>query len=177
MSAEDAFINGLLTASARQDQHAFAELYRLTAPRIKGVLYRLLRANVGDAVQEVYIRIWHNAVKYDPARGAAMHWMIAVARNIAIDRLRDQAGRGALPLEAIEDLPAPGQDDHGRGLDVRRCLGVIEPRYARILALAFYSGYSHSEIASRLDMPLGTVKSFVRRGLSRLKECLDARGQ
>jgi RNA polymerase sigma-70 factor, ECF subfamily len=177
MSGENAFLSGLLKASAGQDQHAFAELYRLTAPRINAVVHRLPGANVGDAVQETYIRIWHNAGSYDPDRGGAIPWMIAIARNIAIDRLRAQTARIVLPLEAIEEMAATVQDDDGQDLDVRRCLGALEPQYARLLALAFYSGYSHSEIASRLDMPLGTVKSSIKRGLSRLKDCLDAREQ
>jgi RNA polymerase sigma-70 factor, ECF subfamily len=92
MSGENAFLSGLLKASAGQDQHAFAELYRLTAPRINAVVHRLLGANVGDAVQETYIRIWHNAGSYDPDRGGAIPWMIAIARNIAIRPLAGSNG-------------------------------------------------------------------------------------
>ena len=173
--ADNRFIDDLLTACAGRDQHGFAELYRLTAPQINGVLHRLLGGNTSDALQESYIKIWNSAEKYDPARGAAIHWMIAIARNVAFDRMRER-GRSWLPLEEVEDMLSPVLDN-GQDLDVRRCLGVLDPQHARVLMLAYYSGYSHSEIANRLDMPLGTIKSYVRRGLMRLKECLDARGQ
>jgi RNA polymerase sigma-70 factor, ECF subfamily len=173
--AED-LLNGLLVASAAGDQHAFAELYRLSAPRLNAVVRRLTGSAVDakEALQEAYVRIWHRAGNFDPSRGAAIHWMCAIARNKAIDILRNRP-LPHVPLEEIHELPKAIGLEPGVSVDVRRCLGQLEPHYAHAIVLAFYSGYSHSELATRLDMPLGTVKSWVRRGLAKLKECLDAR--
>ena len=169
---------GLLLASAAGDQHAFAELYRLTAPRLNAVVRRLTGSatDASEVLQETYVRIWYRAAKFDPARGAAVHWMVAIARNIAIDILRSRP-RPCMPLDEITELPEAIGMEAGAGMDVRRCLAQLDPHYARVIILAFYSGYSHSEMAHRLDTPLGTIKSWVRRGLSKLKECLDSCGQ
>jgi len=174
---EGDLLAGLLMASAAGDQHAFAELYRLTAPRLNAVVRRIAGSPVdaSGSLQETYVKIWSQAAKFDPARGAAIHWMDAIARHTAID-LRRKA-RSDVSLDAVRELPDTVETELGAGMDVRRCLALIEPHYAQVIILAFYSGYSHSEMARRLDMPLGTIKSWVRRGLLSLKECLGSRGQ
>ena len=170
-------LDGLLMASAKGDQHAFAELYRLTAPRLKALVIRLTAnpGDAGEAVQEAYVRIWNRASRFDPARGAAIHWMAAIARNIAIDFLRAR-GRASLPLDEVAELRDPLPFETADMTDVRRCVSLLEPPYDRVIIFAFYLGYSHTELASRLDTPLGTIKSWVRRGLSQLKECLGSHG-
>jgi RNA polymerase sigma-70 factor (ECF subfamily) len=175
---EEDLLAGLLMASAAGDQHAFAELYRLTAPRLNAVVRRIAGSAVDASglLQETYVKIWSRAAKFDPARGAAIDWMVAIARHTAIDLRRSKA-RSDVSLDAVTELPDTVETELGAGMDVRRCLTLIEPNYAQVIILAFYSGYSHSEMARRLDMPLGTIKSWVRRGLLSLKECLGSRGQ
>jgi RNA polymerase sigma-70 factor (ECF subfamily) len=175
---EEDLLAGLLTASAAGDRHAFAELYRLTAPRLNAVVRRIADSAVDASglLQETYVKIWSQAAKFDPARGAAIHWMVAIARHTAIDLRRSKA-RPDMSLDAVTELPEAVEKELGAGMDVRRCLALIEPHYAQVIILAFYWGYSHSEMARRLDIPLGTIKSWVRRGLLSLKECLGSREQ
>lgn len=173
----DDVLVGLLMASAQGDQHAFAELYRVTAPRVNAVVRRLVGAptDASEVLQETFVKIWYRATKFDPQRGAAIHWIFAIARNTAIDHLRSRTRVSASLDEAVE-LPAVADLGVLAGLDVRRCVALLEPQYASVISLAFYSGYSHAEMARRLDTPLGTIKSRVRRALSTLKQCLDSCG-
>ena len=173
---EEDLLASLLVASAKRDQHAFAELYRLTAPRLNAVARRLAGSDASDVLQEAYVRIWHQAPKFDPGRGAAIHWMVAIARNIAIDLLRSRA-RAYPRLYEIKEVPKAVEVDASVGMDVRRCLDLLEPQHAQVILMAYYAGYSHAEMARRLDKPLGTIKSWVRRGLAELDQCLGSHGR
>jgi len=170
----------LLARVAAQDRAAFRALYAETSGKLMGVLVRMLgeRAEAEDAVQEVFTRIWLRAGRYDPAKGRGLTWMIAVTRNLAIDRLRrrteDQADEGA--AEAIAD-PAPTAEHRliamGEAGRVADCFDQLDPAKAEAVRGAYLSGLSYSALAARHGVPLNTMRTWLRRSLTRLKECLD----
>ena len=170
----------LLQLTAKGDQSAFTHLYQLTSAKLYGITLRMLRnRTVADEVlQEAYIRVWHKAGAYDPAKGDPFGWLVVLLRRCALDRLRQQ-GRDPLgsahnePAENSlrEQLSVPVLD--GAVEDVRDCVNQLELRQREAILLAYYYGLTHDEISSQLKSPLGTVKSWVRRGLQRLKDCLD----
>jgi RNA polymerase sigma-70 factor, ECF subfamily len=172
----------LLSRTALGDRSAFERLYRLAAPNLYAQLTRMLkRAGWADEVlQEVFVKVWQNAGNYLSERSAPMTWMTSIARNAALDRL-DRRDSGEVELsgedaEAIFD-PAPGPlelsvakaDAHR----IHHCLGELSPQLRQSISLAFFQGCSHSEVAANLQQPLGTVKTWIRRGLSLLKECVS----
>jgi|APTNR8051073442_1049403.scaffolds.fasta_scaffold09160_3 RNA polymerase sigma-70 factor (ECF subfamily) len=171
----------LLLAVATADQTAFAELYRLTSPKLTGVAMRLMRSRdqAEELLQDTYIRVWHKARLYDPQRGAPMVWLIAVLRRCALDRLRetarrrqrevviDEPGLDAPELTVEFDPQAAGDERR-----IRRCLQLLDDSKRRAIELAFYFGLTHEELSRRMDVPIGTVKSWIRRGLKSLKDCL-----
>lgn len=188
MAPDDA--SDLLPRIARGDRAAFRELHRLAAPKLAGVLVRMLgdRAEAEDAVQEVFVRVWQRAAQFDPARtGSGMAWLVAVARNHALDRLRRRPeARGMRRAEALPDGQdpldtlvddAPGaeaalmaRDDAGR---LGACMGELEPAKAALVRAAYLDGASYQDLADRTGAPLNTIRTWLRRSLIRLRECLD----
>jgi RNA polymerase sigma-70 factor, ECF subfamily len=177
--AGPAALGDLLGGTAAREQGAFAKLYEASSAKLFGVILRILRDRelATEVLQEVYLRIWQHAGDYRPDLGAPMTWMIAIARNRALDRRRHR--RPELPLDLLEELEDPGAnpaDSVGGGLPLRalrRCLDELDERQRQSVLMAFAEGYTHAELADRLDCPLGTAKSLIRRGLLRLKECLE----
>jgi RNA polymerase sigma-70 factor (ECF subfamily) len=175
-------LTDLLAATGQGDRRAFARLYKRSAPTLFAVAMRLMRhrAAAEDVVQEAYAAIWRRAGQYRADRGQPMAWMAAVVRNRAIDRLRKQTREPdvAASVDDLTDLlPDAGAGSTASlsvvGAALRECLGRLNGRQRRAILLAYYGGLTHEELAIRLDAPLGTVKSAVRRGLAQLKECLD----
>jgi RNA polymerase sigma-70 factor, ECF subfamily len=173
-------LSDLLGATAARDQRAFAELYAASSAKLFGVILRILRnrEQASEVLQEVYLRIWQRAGDFRPDKGAPMTWMIAIARNRALDQRRGR--RPELPLDGLGELEDAGASlaslpDGGgvSGRALRHCLGELEDRQRHSLLLAYAEGYTHAELAHRLDCPLGTAKSLIRRGLLRLRECLE----
>ena len=145
-----------------------------------GVLLRMLRerAEAEDAVQEVFTRIWLRAGRYDPAKGRGMTWMIAVARNLALDRLRrrtmDQADGNA--VEALVDQTPTAERRliaMGEAGRVTECFDQLEPVKADAVRGAYLLGQSYTELAARHSVPLNTMRTWLRRSLISLRECLD----
>jgi RNA polymerase sigma-70 factor (ECF subfamily) len=175
MSADHALLNALLGATAAGDQAAFAELYRLTSPRLYASACRLLRADAEarEALQDAFVRVWERAASFDPARGQALHWMGGIVRYACLDRLRNRkqilATEDSLAL--LEDEAAPVAQD--AAIDIARCMGALSGPERGIIVLAVQTGLSHSEVSASLGMPIGTVKSHVRRGLLKLRLCLE----
>ncbi|HRD49810.1 MAG: sigma-70 family RNA polymerase sigma factor [Candidatus Competibacter sp.] len=173
----------LLAATAHGDRQAFAELYRLTHRRLYAIALALLRQPdaAEDVVQETYLAIWRTAGQYQAGRAPALVWLMAIVRHRAIELLRQRRRRAleifAEPLaEDALQVPDPGQP---LGVDhlahaIQECLQRLSADQSRAVALAFFHGLSHEELAARLKTPLGTVKSWVRRGLLQLKGCLEA---
>ena len=169
-----------LAAIARGDRAALADLYRLAGARLLGVALHFLKRRdaAEDVLQEVFITVWERAGQYNAERGPAYPWLAMIVRNRSIDRLRQEARRGEKPLASDDETSDVSvvDDVSLRGLeaDIARCLEALagDPRQAILLAAQY--GMTHDEIAQRLDRPLGTVKSWIRRGLTDLRECLEA---
>ncbi|HEX7006394.1 MAG TPA: sigma-70 family RNA polymerase sigma factor [Alphaproteobacteria bacterium] len=172
----------LLAAAARGDDRAFARLYELTSPKLfaltLGILKRRDRAE--ETLQEIYTRLWRSAHRYDPAKGPAMGWIVTIARNAALTALEREPRDSAGPEEPDFDLWASAdpnpleqvmQSSAARAL--ARCLQRLDERQRRTIALAYFEGLTHVELAERLAAPVGTVKSWIRRGLARLNQCLS----
>lgn len=166
----------LLRAVAQGDELAFAELYRQTGSRLYGVAHRLLRTPeaASDAVQEAFARIWSDATRFDAARGHAIHWMVAIQRNICIDMIRRQAARPVVDID-IAELEIPIEPPEEGSGELRRCIQQLATLEARLIAMSVHQGLSHNELAVRLKMPLGTIKSTIRRALIKLRMSLEPR--
>jgi RNA polymerase sigma-70 factor (ECF subfamily) len=169
-----------LEATARGDEMAFRRLWDAAAPTLLGLCVHILRrrAAAEDVLQESFVRIWRKAHRYDRTLGCPQGWMAAVARNAALDHLRRERGRGETSLEEHEHAPIAEEDLLPEGLDLSasdlgRCLKGLPATQRRAILLAYYRGMTHAELADVLAVPLGTAKSWVRRGLIGLKECLE----
>lgn len=174
-------LSSLLSRSALQDQRAFAELYQRTSSKLFGVALRILRRRdwAEEVLQESFVSIWVHAREYSAARGAPMTWMTSIVRNRSLDWLRrpheeTPEGFESMLEHTSDDRPfildsIAGNDDAKR---LARCLDTLEASQRQTIALAFYHGLTHSELAVHLRAPLGTVKTWVRRGLAQLKRCL-----
>jgi RNA polymerase sigma-70 factor (ECF subfamily) len=183
--AQNQRLADLLAACARRDQGAFAELYQATAPKLFGVAVRILRREdrAEEVLQDCYVSIWNNAGAYSPGLSAPLTWMTSIVRNRCLDALRrpnlevvlQRPDDGDDPLEGIAaDGPGP-LEQLARSADAKAiaaCLGQLDAKQRQAIVLAFYDGLSHSELASHMRQPLGTVKTWVRRGLEKLKGCL-----
>ncbi|MEM7024878.1 MAG: sigma-70 family RNA polymerase sigma factor, partial [Pseudomonadota bacterium] len=168
-------LSDLLERTAQRDENAFAELYRASKAQLFGVVLKILRdrEQATEVLQEVYLRIWQRAVAYEEGKGAPMAWLVTVARNRALDRRR--TWRAQISLEDVaEDVigGGPGGDSGPQAQALRRCLAELKVRQRQCILLAFVEGYTHDELAQKLDSPLGTIKSLIRRGLRRLRDCL-----
>ncbi|WP_419192004.1 sigma-70 family RNA polymerase sigma factor [Engelhardtia mirabilis] len=180
-------LDGLLPRIARGDSAAMAELYDAVAGRLFGICSRLLRDRhlAEDVVAELFGDVWRRADRFDPARGSALTWLATMARRRCIDKLRSRGLRRAreaqdherddlLVVEDQHDLSAPFElvARRDQASIVGAALGRLPEHQRRALELAFGEGLSHSEVASALDLPLGTIKSQIRRGLLLLEQLL-----
>ena len=164
------------------DRAALQTVYRLTSAKLFGVVLRILgdRNDAEDVLQEVYVTVWRKAAAFDPARASPMTWLIAIARNRAIDRLRaTRPNRRIAPLEAADNVAdaAPTAD---RALEASEessrlhgCLDTLAERERAALRAAFFDGNTYEELAARMRVPLGTMKSWIRRAMIKLKACLE----
>ncbi len=183
----------LLSRTAMGDRVAFARLYEQTSAHLLGVILRITRhrEKAEDILQEVYVNVWKASASFDARLAQPLTWLTSVARNRTIDSLRREQTQ---PMTISATLPGQGvDDDHDlfqdfasddaspleqleRAADARAlrgCLGQLSGEQQQAMALAFYQGQSYSEVAEHLHQPLGTVKSWVRRGLQALKGCLE----
>ena len=181
--AQAARLARLLAQSALKNQSAFSELYSLTAPKLFGVALRILRRQdwAEEVLQECYLSMWNHAGEYAVARSAPLTWMTSIVRNRCLDWLRRprQEATGdeyEIAIDAWRDEnPGPVEQMMAAGdaAALARCLELLEGRQRQSIMLAFFHGLSHSEVAGHMKEPLGTVKTWVRRGLERLKGCLQ----
>jgi RNA polymerase sigma-70 factor, ECF subfamily len=173
----------LLAACARQNRSAFQRLYELTSPQLLGVLIRILRtrALAEDALQEVFLQIWRRAAEFQGERGSSWAWLIAIARYRAIDLQRRERRLAGGGMDGIEDI-AGDQEPHddlislGRRAAVAldRCVAALQPLQRNCILMSYQGGLTHSEVAARIGEPLGSVKSWIRRGLVALRRCLES---
>src|SRR5437867_7124175 len=162
------------------DSRALEELYDRYTPLLYPVAFRILRraADAEDALQEAWLQVWRRAVTYDPRRGTVAAWLLTVARTRALDRYRSLAARGraesSVDPEAGARPPEPSASAvHAQlGERVWSALAQLQPQQRQVLEIAYFEGLSQSEVAARLNAPLGTVKSWTRQGLLRLREIL-----
>jgi RNA polymerase sigma-70 factor, ECF subfamily len=179
--AETADLEGLLERVSRGETAAFEELYERVAGSVFGIIRRVLRdpAQSEEVAQEVLVEIWRSASRFDPARGTATTWIHTMAHRRAIDRVRSaQASHDREQRVAVRDHQ-PAYDVVAEAVvtrleqqQVRQCLESLTDLQRESVTLAYYGGYSYSEVAGLLDAPLGTVKTRMRDGLIRLRDCL-----
>ncbi|MGZ9113542.1 MAG: sigma-70 family RNA polymerase sigma factor [Brevundimonas sp.] len=165
------------------DRAAFRRVYDATSAKLLGVTLRILsdRQLAEDVLQDTYLTVWRKAGSFDASRASPITWLVTIARNRAIDRLRSGASaRRSTPidaaLEVADDGPSPAQSLE-TGDDVRRlndCLGGLDDRTGGAIRTAFIEGVTYDVLAARANVPLGTMKSWIRRGLMRLRACLES---
>jgi len=172
----------LLAASSRGDRAAFARLYDIVGARLYGIALRILRRRslAEEVVQEAFLSIWRHVDDYDSEKGSPLAWMVTIVRNRALDRVRGD--RNLLPIEdapGVEHWPAADPSPLDHALDaaaarrLRHCLERLDDKQRHAIRTAYWGGFTHEELAARLATPLGTVKSWIRRGLIALKVCLE----
>jgi RNA polymerase sigma-70 factor, ECF subfamily len=177
-SEDHRILDGLLARTAAGDRAAFRALYDQTAPRLFAICLRLgrNRALAEEFLQEGYARIWERAAQFDAARGSAWAWMIAIVRNHAIDQLRAMRRDLAPESEGLE-IPDPratgGMETQIEMIGVLRCLAELDEGPRRAIVLAYRDGLSYEELAGRMGIPVGTAKTWVSRGLARLRRALE----
>jgi RNA polymerase sigma-70 factor (ECF subfamily) len=170
----------LLQAVAQRDRSAFEQLYRLTSPHLFALTLRMLRQQgwAEEVLHDCYLTIWNRAESYEAALSAPMTWMTHIVRNRCIDGLRSGQARMALNTEAFDDQLLLAEDDHNNWHDpaqadrLRHCIGHLSSEQQQSITLAYYQGMSHSDIAAWLQQPVGSVKSWIRRALEHLRECV-----
>jgi RNA polymerase sigma-70 factor, ECF subfamily len=188
-SDRSARLAALLSRIALGDQAAFGEFYEKTSPHLYGTALRILKdaAAAEEILQEAYVNVWHHAGAYEVAKSQPLTWLTSIVRNRCLDQLRrreidtvtmtpedDDAPEFDLASDAM--TPAEMLLAGAEARSVRDCVDTLDAGPKQAIALAFYQGLSHSELSAHLREPLGTVKSWVRRGLERLKGCLDRAG-
>lgn len=168
---------------ARGDKAALEDVYRATSAKLFGICLRILgdEKEAEDALQDVYLTLWQRADRYDPERASPIAWLATFARNRAIDRLRTGKVRGAaVPEDKAAAVPdgSPLTDamliDAEREARVHSCLEELDETPRDAIRSAFFEGRTYAELAERQDVPLGTMKSWIRRGLAKLKACMEA---
>jgi len=179
-------LGALLARVAQGDQPAFAALYRRSSAHLYAIALRIVRerAVAEEILQEAFVSVWHHAAAYDAAKSQPMTWLGAIVRHRALDQLRRRD---------IDTVPLEGRDDRHPAWDVpsdaptpvelllagadaravRQCVDALDAGPKQAIALAFFHGFSHGELAAHMREPLGTIKSWVRRGLERLRRCLE----
>jgi RNA polymerase sigma-70 factor (ECF subfamily) len=175
-AAED--LPELLLAVADGDRAAFAKFYQRTSAKLFGVILRILpeRSMAEDAMQDAYAKIWRNAAGFDARRGSPITWAATIARNVAID-MRRREHPGGRTRDDDFDFDAMGDPAGGASAEqmaaLRACLDRLDPEQRSLILAAYLNGESREELAERLGHPTGTIKSWLHRGLARLKGCLD----
>lgn len=167
---------------ATGDRGALRDVYDRTAAKLFGLCLRILgdTGEAEDTMQEIYLTVWQRAGSFDPARSSPITWLTVIARNRAIDRLRSSTrARAALPIEAAGDIVDPAADANTLleiSQDASRlnaCIERLDQRRARAIREAFFGGLSYPQLAERAGVPLGTMKSWIRRSLIKLRECFE----
>ncbi|HTM78339.1 MAG TPA: sigma-70 family RNA polymerase sigma factor [Devosia sp.] len=181
MPAPSQDIDALIARCALRDRAAFRTLYQRTSAKLFGVVLRILkdRSEAEEAIQEVYVKIWQRADRYSAGPYSPISWLVAVARNHALDMLRARRPVAA-DIDAALEVPDAGpnperaaedSDERGR---IEHCLGTLDPERADAVRGAYLDGYSYDELAQRYAVPLNTMRTWLRRSLLKLRECLAA---
>jgi RNA polymerase sigma-70 factor (ECF subfamily) len=180
LAGDDSRLLAAMARVVRQDEQALAELYDALAGRVHGLALRIVRQvqAAEEVTEDTFWQIWRQAPRFDPLRGSVVAWVLTIARSRALDAVRrlepteplDEERLAAVAGESDpQDLLVAVQQQHR----LHAALGTLDAVPRQLLALAFFRGLSHEEIASQMSMPLGTVKSHIRRALLRLRDVLD----
>ena len=179
MASDTADISHLIARCALRDRQAFRDLYSRTSSKLFGVTLRILRdrAEAEEALQEVYVKIWQRADRYVAGGYSPISWLVAVARNHSLDLLRARKPRGDdidLALDVADAQPNPEQAEANRGERARidHCLSQLEAEKADAVRGAYLDGFSYEELSERHRVPLNTMRTWLRRSLLKLRECL-----
>lgn len=182
MLASSSEISKLLARVAGGDRQAFAQLYDATAPKLYGIILRILRRRdeADEVVQDVYVKIWQRAGDFDPARASPITWMATIARNRALDEARrsrvatvsDDGILDRVPDPARSALGAVEAAEESRRLEI--CLDRLEGDRGSLVRLAYLDGLSRQDLADRFGQPVGTIKTWLHRSLKQLRDCLGA---
>lgn len=177
-------LDALLARVALQDRQAFDRLYVLCSGKLFAVTMRIMkdRAEAEDVLQEAFIRIWQKSHSFRPDQAKAISWLVTIARNLAIDRLRARQMPVA-PMEMAQDIadekPTPETEasNNETRTQLEACLAELEKNRAEAVKSAYLEGYSYQELADRYDTPLNTIRTWLRRSLLRLRNCLEQSSQ
>jgi RNA polymerase sigma-70 factor (ECF subfamily) len=176
----------LLRRSARGDEAAFAQLYDATCSRVYGLAVRVVRdpAQAQEVTQEAYLETWRTASRFDPAKGSAISWLMTIGHRKAVDRVRSAEAasrRDAAYHDASRNIDhdetAEAAESTFEARRVRTALAGLTAVQREAIGLAYYGGYTHTEVASMLDLPVGTAKTRIRDGLIRLRDALGVGGE
>jgi RNA polymerase sigma-70 factor, ECF subfamily len=175
----DSDLDKLLTLVARGDQGAFEEVYDRLAPPVYGLIRKVVRdpAQSEEVAQEVLLEVWRTASRFDPDKGSAASWVLTIAHRRAIDRVRSETAaaerelRSAAAPVAVDEV-AETVEASLEAERVRRCLDGLTELQRQSITLAYYGGYSYPQVAALLGAALGTIKTRIRDGLTRLRDCL-----
>lgn len=178
--SSDTLLDHLLRVK-QGDRAAFGRLYDLAAPQLFALALMICRRRsvAEEVLQEAFLRIWRSAHQFEPERGRPMAWMATILRRLAIDSVRRGARERPIEPGQADAIPDLGEDPFAAMVQTQesralwRCLEELEGDQRRCVLLAYFGGLSHGEVAQRTGLPLGTVKSHIRRGVLRLKGCLD----
>ena len=179
-NAARARLTDALLRTGRGDRAAFEALYKLTSAKLFGVCLRIFpeRTDAEEALQDAYLTIWNKAATFESGRASPISWLVTVTRNRAIDRLRSRGKTRYVPVEDANEIadPVPLADvqmvANSEDAALHGCIQTLEPRDANFIHAAFMTGATYADLAEREALPLGTVKSRIRRALLKLRECL-----
>jgi RNA polymerase sigma-70 factor, ECF subfamily len=172
----------LLAAVAKGDRRAFEQLYAATRAKLYGVVLRILRRGdlADEVIQETYLKIWTSAGQFNPSLATPITWMVAIARNRAIDLIRKRTEVSIEEESDAMDVAAETSDPlAGRELteELKRllaCMGKLDGERQRLVLLAYYSGWTREQLAAKFDKPVNTIKTWLRRSLVEIRECLGS---
>ena len=182
LSANDrrAQLEQALAAVADGERSALRRVYDLTSAKLLGTIMHIVRDREAaeDVLQDVYLKVWNRAGRFDRSRASPITWLCTIARNAAIDAVRRSGRRNEVGDDVLPDIADDAPDADAMLCDaedserLKDCLDGLKADHRKCIRMAFFRGFSHSELAEKLDVPLGTMKSWIRRGLASLKGCL-----
>ncbi len=175
-------ISELLGRIAKSDRSAFAQLYKATAPKLLGIVLRMLnnRAWADEVIQDSYLKIWQKADQFDPEKSSPITWMVSIARNGAIDELRKHPAGRTTTDDELDRMPgnqSKAQDqveDQQTVKQLNRCIDQLEKERQDMVRLAYLNGWSREDLANQFNQPVNTVKTWLRRALQEIKGCLES---
>ncbi len=173
-------LSSLLASVARRDEAAFERLYEATSAKLYGVVLRILKRQdlTEEVIQDAYVKIWNSAGQFNPGLSSPITWMVSIARNRAIDvvRKRSEISIEEEPgaMDVASDTPDPlARKDMSEELQrILECVGQLEPQRQRLVLLAYYNGWSREQLSRKFDAPLNTIKTWLRRSMVEIRECL-----